>query len=79
MITLIEGTCQYRQDRGQDDPITGEHHPDIVTCDRPATHFAADNGDAMGCYCEEHAEVVGQGSAEYLAVCPNCRCHFGVG
>lgn len=33
----------------------------------------------VGFFCEKHAKiVVEEGNPEYPAVCPNCRCKFGV-
>ncbi len=71
MLTKIEGNCQYKD------------------CDQLAKFIASGRrvhqtepskgAYDVGFFCYEHSEIVSEyDSPEYIVVCPNCSCQFGV-
>src|SRR5271170_3208558 len=48
-------------------------------CKKKPTTFAAGRRTPVGCYCDDHADVISnKDSPEYTTGCPNCGCEFGV-
>lgn len=51
-----------------------------LNCNEPAeyvTFYRVDN--KLMCLCNEHSTIaLEQDNPEYLALCPNCKCQFGV-
>lgn len=55
--------------------------PMVARCSRRAVAIASGRGSLSkpACYCAEHAEIIeNDGKPEYVAVCPNCKCSFGI-
>ena len=56
--------------------VSGGCHYD--GCEKEGKHVTADQ-KKTGFYCEEHAILVAKENyPEYIVLCPNCGCRFGV-